>query len=178
MDSYDWENIILNKEYKHPDHPKCYCDSDAGVTPVLMTAYDRANIGRRYYACGNIFEGLNCDFHQWYDHCEIVSPYIVEEVRTLNQAYNRAVCDIMISSDDNMKLRQRLELLEESTHKLSKQFDKLSESYRRSECENLELSNEIATQKQIVKQLMEEKQKTIEDAAKIEFKVTIERITH
>ncbi|KAM7269999.1 hypothetical protein ACFE04_029213 [Oxalis oulophora] len=183
MEAYDRENIILNKEYKHPDHPRFYCECDSGVISVLMTAYDRANIGRRYYACGNIFEGLDCGFHQWYDRREIVSPYIVDLVRTLNGAYSRAECELMVSSDDNMKLEQRIKLLEEriklleeSTRRKSENFDILNESHRRLEFENLELSNEIATQRQIVKQLTEEKQKIIEDAAKVEFKVTIERI--
>ncbi|KAM7251308.1 hypothetical protein ACFE04_023191 [Oxalis oulophora] len=135
-----------------------------------MTVYDRANIGRRYYACGNIFEGLDCGFHQWYDHCEIVSLYIVDLVRTLNGAYSRAECELMVASDDNMKLEQRIKLLKESTRRKSENFDILNESHRRLEFENLELSNEIATQRQIVKQLTEEKQKIIEDAAKVEFK--------
>ncbi|KAM7274173.1 hypothetical protein ACFE04_028837 [Oxalis oulophora] len=178
MDSYGRDNIILNKEYKHLDHPKCDCEADAGVTSCLMTSYALASIGRRYYACGNIFEGLDCGFHQWYDHCEIVSPYIVNVVETLNVAYNRAECENMILSDENMKLKQRIKLLEESTQRLSNKFEKLNESYRRSECEILELSTEMSTQRQLVEQLKEEKNKIIEDVAKIEFKVTIERISH
>ncbi|KAM7262628.1 hypothetical protein ACFE04_000311 [Oxalis oulophora] len=178
MDSYDRENIILKKEYKHPDHPRCYCECESGSISVLMTAYDRANIGRRYYACGNIFDGLNCGFHQWYDCCEIVSPYVVDLLSTLNGAYCRAECQIMISLDDNMKLEHRIKQMEESTRNLSENLDKLNESHRRLEFENLELSNEIAAQRQIVKQVTEEKQKIIEDAAKVEFKVIIERIAH
>ncbi|KAM7254732.1 hypothetical protein ACFE04_019973 [Oxalis oulophora] len=174
MEAYDRENIILNKEYKHPVHPRCYCECDSGSISVLMTAYDRANIGRRYYACGNIFEGLDCGFHQWYDNCEIVSPYIVDLVCTLNGAYSRAECKLMVSSDDNMKLEQRIKLLEESTRRISENFDILNESHRRLEFENLEVSNEIATQRQMVKQLTEEKQKIIEDAAKVEFKTAPE----
>ncbi|KAM7264271.1 hypothetical protein ACFE04_001954 [Oxalis oulophora] len=79
----------------------------------------------------------------------------------------------MVSSDDNMKLEQRIKLLEESTRRISENFDILNESHRRLEFENLEVSNEFATQRQMVKQLTEEKQKIIEDAAIVERRLKL-----
>ncbi|KAM7253681.1 hypothetical protein ACFE04_021835 [Oxalis oulophora] len=56
MDLTDKRNIVLNMKYNHPNNSKCDCGNGSRV--VIRTTYDRPNLGRRYYACGDLYELL------------------------------------------------------------------------------------------------------------------------
>ncbi|KAM7266138.1 hypothetical protein ACFE04_019522 [Oxalis oulophora] len=119
MSSFDWtdtRNIILNREYIHPDNPICDC----GNRPiaVVRTSYDRPNIGRRYYACGLFYEGIDCGFHQWMEPSGTKSAYDIYVVETLYEAYNE-------KCSQNVELTKCIDGLMDIVKKLKEEKEEL-----------------------------------------------------
>ncbi|KAM7265911.1 hypothetical protein ACFE04_003594 [Oxalis oulophora] len=119
MSSYDWtdtRNIILNREYIHPDNPICDCGN--GPIAVVRTSYDRPNIGRRYYACGLFYECIDCGFHRWMELSGTKSTYDIYVVKTLYEAYNE-------ERSQNVQLTKGIDALMEIVKKLEEEKENL-----------------------------------------------------